>query len=201
MIFSVDVSAIDRALAWLPEKMVKPAARMALNDTGRQATTAAKGEIRKRYNLTAAMVSERVWVGHYASNDDQTFEVVAGGRSIDLTHFGARWVRGNKVVSRAGSKTYKRSRGTGGVFYEAERGKAGHLPSAFIARVRAGKSGGSHMEVFVRKGDERLPIVKKNMISVGSMFNREDVQEAIRKIVETKFPERFDHHIERLKAL
>lgn len=201
MRFEVDGSLIDRALAWLPEKMVKPAARMALNDTGRQATTAAKGEIRQRYNLTAALINQRVWVGHYASNDNQTFELAAGGRSIDLTHFGARWVRGNRVVTRAGAKTFKRSRGTGGVFYEAERGKPGHLPQGFIARVKAGKSGGSHMGVFVRKGDARLPIVKKNMISVASMFDRDDVQEAVRKVVETKFPERFGHHIERLRSL
>ena len=201
MQFSVDASLIDRALEWLPEKMVRPAARMALNDTGRQATTAAKGKIRERYNITAGLLNQRVWIGYFASNQNLQLEIASAGRSIDLTYFGARWVRGNRVVTRTSTKTFKRARGTAGVFYEAERGKPGHLPNAFIARVEAGKSGGSHMGVFVRKGDTRLKIVNKNMISVASMFDRDDVQEAIRRVVDEKFPERFSHHIERLKAL
>ncbi|WP_027715838.1 phage tail protein [Desulfuromonas sp. TF] len=191
---------LREALEYLSEDLVRPAARLALNDSGRQGNTAARKEIRARWNLKAGFINERVRISSFADEWDLSVVLQAKGRPIDLTHFGARWVRGNQVVSRAGVKVLKRSKGQGGVFYEAERGKKERIPSGFIATVAAGTKGATHMGVFVRAGKGRLPIIKKRVISVPSMFEQEPVFRAIVQVVEEKFPQRFEHHIDRAVA-
>lgn len=207
MRITLDSGELDRMLRTHPDGVVRPAARMGLNDAGRQGHVAGRQEIYKKWNLTAGFIAERVKISSFARNDELTLVIQATGRPIDLTHFGARWVKGNRIVKREGSalgvRTLKRSKSTGGVFYQVHRKATGgatnegHLPSAFIARVKAGKTD-SHVGVFVRAGKARLKIIKKVLISVPSMFEQEPVYEAIRRTVEAKFPERFQHHIDRL---
>lgn len=196
MRIQIDSSEIDQALRYLPDGVVRPAVRMALNDSGRQGNTAGKVEIRRKWNLTAAFVNERVGISAFANEQDLTLTIQATGRPIDLTHFGARWVKGNRVVTRDFGRRTSRAAKVGGVFYEAERGKPGHLPHAFIAATRAGRSD-VHIGVFMREGKGRLPLIKKVLISLPSMFEQAQVFEAISRVVAAKFPERFTHHIDR----
>lgn len=209
----IDTREIDAALGYLTEGVVRPAVRLALNDSGRQGNTAGKAEIRKKWNLTAAFVNERVGISAFANEQDLSLTIQATGRPVDLTHFGARWVKGNRVLTRQGARIPTRKEkktGGGGVFYEAQKGVAGHLPSAFIATVTAGKSD-THVGVFSSvKGEYYTPrlgkyagkkgrskIYKKVVISIPSMFEQAAVFEAINRVVAEKFPERFAHHIDR----
>jgi hypothetical protein len=204
MKISIDFSQVEAAMRGLPGLVVVPAARMALNDAAKQGHTAAKAKIREKFNLTAKFINERVKISSLASDWDLSVSIEATGRPIDLTHFGARWVRGNRVVSRAGTSRLRKKKSgvfaeawNSGVYFEARKGQPGYLPHAFIATVKAGKSGGTHMGVFVRSGRERLPIIKKSLISVPSMFEQRQVFEAVRQVVEAKFAERFQHHVDR----
>lgn len=200
MRIELDTRQLGAALKWLPDNLVRPAARMAINDAGRQGQTAARQAIYDQWNLDKAFINERVKISSFARNDDLSLEIRATGRPIDLSRFSARWVRGNRIVTRDGTRMLKRGKKDGGVFVKIRRGaEITHLPSAFMATVRAGKSS-SHVGVFVRVGRARLPIIKKAMISVPSMFEQEQVYEAIRQVIEAKFPERFSHHLDRMAA-
>lgn len=197
----LDTSEIEKALGYLTDGVVRPAVKMALNDSGRQGDVAGRKELGRKWNLTAKFIKDRVGISAFANENDLTLTIQANGRPIDLTHFGARWVQGNRILRREGNalgvQTRKRKiKGGGGVFYEAAKGEPGHLPSAFIAQVKAGKSD-THVGVFVREGKTRLKIINKKLITVSSMFEQQPVFDAIEKVVATKFPERFDHHIDR----
>ena len=187
-------------LKFLPEDLVRPAARLALNDSGRQGNAAARKAIRSKWNLKAGFINERVKIASFSDEQNLTVILQAKGRPIDLTYFGARWVKGNRVTTRQSSKVNKRGAKEGGVYYEAERGNPERIPSGFIATVAAGNKGATHIGVFIRAGKSRLPIIKKKVISIASMFEQEPVFQAIEKVIEEKFPQRLEHHVDRAVA-
>lgn len=201
MRISVDFKGVEEANQLFSGATVRKAAKYALNDTGRQARTAASREIRRKWNLTATTINERVKIETFANEAGLEVTISAGNKGrkygIDLTLFGARWVHGNRVLSRKGAKLLKRpaKKEGEGVFVTIYHGKNTFLEKTFIARMKSG-----HMGVFRRKSTKRLPLIRKGAISIGSMFNQEEVQKVIRDLVDAKFPERFRYHLDRISA-
>ena len=198
MQINIKLEGVDQAMKQYDRALVERAARLAINDAARSARPEASREIRKKWNITAGRVNGELKNVKFASLSDLTAIIQAKGRPISLLHFGAKWVRGTRVESAKGVKQTKRVGRNQGVSVKILRGKTTRLPNAFVARVAAGKSGGTFQGIFERMTSKRLPIEHKSTITIASMFGQEPVQQATAKTAAKTWRARFIHHITRL---
>ena len=137
----------------------------ALNKTAAQAKTRMSEAIRKDYNISAAMVRERLRIRKATRGKLATFSAYLVGnpntggamRSMNLVHF---------LEKNAGAKAFRRGAGwrLDQLRFKVKRsGGKGTLKGAFI--------GNKGRTVFIREGAGRLPIKAVRTIGVPQMFS------------------------------
>ena len=199
-----ELPGIREAFDMFPENIVKRAARSTVNKVGGSTKTTAKEEIRKRWNVPAGELENRIT---YSAARMDSLEVVVsfGGKSLSLTYFGAREVRGMRVRSvkkkAIVTKSARRMAAAGplpmGVIEEARKGKSVLLSKAFMQRMKSG-----HIGVFVRikgqktKGGKKDAIMERNVISIASMLNQPEVYGAVVSRTEDRLHVVFPHELE-----
>lgn len=201
----VKVEGLKEALAELGPAKGRSAAKKALNDVTKAFRTAAGREIRAKFAIKAADLNKKLKAIGVTSRDDLTAEVVGKSAPMSLMYFKAREVRDTKgggviIQDRKGGRRAKRSSLGRGVTVEITKGKKTRLPNAFIAAVKAGKSGGYSLGVFERMGKKRLPIEKKATITLASMLAQKQVLAAGEKAVRAQWSKRFRYHLQRARS-
>ena len=192
MKLDVSIKGLNAAVLMLDSKIVRRAARMALNESLTTGRKVASQQIRKRWNLKTDRTKKELTKYKLASNTDLTGIIRAKGRPIDLINFGAKWKRGRTTTTSKGRTIGKKNARMGGVLVEIQRGKRIRLPSAFIA------STGSHTGVFERMGKSSLPLRNMAVITMASMFDQDRVMLPTMTQINDRMAERFGHHLDRL---
>lgn len=152
---AVDTAHVERLLAELPAKHVKPALARALTKTAQNVRTAASKAIREKRHLTAKAVNAAMTVRR-ASKARLIASVVVTGRPIPLKEYGAR-------------------QGKRGTTVAVTRGARKRVVVSGIKAFISDKLGG---HVFVRTGEPRLPIKKLFGPSIPSTFLTAEVRRA-----------------------
>lgn len=161
----INLDGPRRVLNDLQKNLGDKAVISALNKAAAQAKTQMSQAIRADYNISAAMVKDRLRIARAQRRDVVTFQAKlignpesgGGKRSMNLVHF---------LEKNAGVKAYKR--GTGGrldqLRFKVKRsGGKNTLKGAFI--------GNKGRTVFIREGKSRLPIRAVRTIGVPQMFS------------------------------
>jgi len=152
---------------------VRRAMASAMNEVLKTVRTLVSTEIRKRYNVPKAILDECMDLFEGRVKDLQAVLTI-GGRSVSLSYFGAKQFNRNRVITRKGVSTKKRSAAFQGVEIEVIKGKRTQLKSAFMQRFESG-----HVGILVRIGKGRYPIAVKAAISIASMFEQVEVNDAV----------------------
>lgn len=184
---TVKLEGLQEALDVFNPRVVRQAARAAIDRATQSGRTIVTKEITDVWNVKKSDVDPRIRLTK-PRIDDLKGEISIGGKGMSLSYFGARQMMGATVRSRVGQnlRTGKVTRGMKaagplprGVIVQVLKGKdTALLRNAFLAKVTAGKSG-SHIGVFRRWNKKRLPIDEKNVISIASMVNRPEVMTRI----------------------
>lgn len=202
---TIKLEGMKEALAVFDPKVVRQAARAAIDRATKSGRTIVSKEITDVWNVKKKDVDPRIKLTPPRMND-LTGVISIGGKGMSLSYFGARQIMGATVRSRVGQnlKTGKVTRGMRavgplpqGVVVQVLKGKdTALLRNAFLAKVTAGKSG-SHIGVYRRLNKKRLPIDEKNVISIASMVNRPEVMtRVVDRIIErwnVEFPRQLDY--------
>lgn len=190
---------IQRRLLVMQQDVARQATARAINRTIEQAQTAMSREIRREFNVTPQEVNQslRITRARFAAG---VFEMSASlespqrrGRSLNLIRFVER------SVSLAAARK-RMAAGEGGTYRlgKAERRKQLELrfkirkggPSKVIPGAFIGNKGRT---VFIRLGDERLPIKALQTIDIAQMFNAKRINERVVGRMRSDFPRIFEH--------
>lgn len=188
---------------------VRSAIRSSLNKVTRSIKTLTSSEIRKIYNVPAAVLNDRLTV-FSARIHNLEAELVVGGRSIPLSYFGMRAASGTRRMSvslekgkrgirgKLKTSTTKR-RSAGMVSFEVIKGKRTTMKSAFVAVMKSGHIGvmqrgkGVIKKRAQMKGiKHRQALYEHSVISIASMFERAEVNDAVVALVDTMLASQFD---------
>jgi hypothetical protein len=218
---TIKLEGVEAALRMFDPKVVRQAARAAIDRATKSGKTIVTKEITDVWNVKKRDVDERIKL-YPPRMDDLKGIIEVGGKAMSLSYFGARQIMGATVRSRVGKeiKTGKITRGMlksgplpRGIVVQILKGKdTTLLRNAFLAKVSSGKSG-SHVGVYHRLGKKRLPIEEKNVISLGSMINGKiginsmvDKPEVMKRIVDriterwmTEFPHQLEYYLEKAR--
>lgn len=196
-----DMREISLWTVTLPEKQVAKAKVRALNKAADQGKTQMVREITAEYALTAGFVRERINVKR-ASATAKRFVMQASvqaterKRSMNMIAFAEKVVtlaqmRKRVKAGEGGTHTLK----GGGVVHKA-------LELRFkIKRVGAKKIvkgaflGNKGRTVFIRSGDERLPIEALQTINVAQMFNTKRVNARVVAKIKSVLPGLMNHEL------
>lgn len=202
---TIRLEGIEEALAKFDPKVVRSAARAAIDRATASGKVAASEEIRNVWNVKKADLDPRIKITP-PRVDNLTGYISIGGKGMSLSYFGARQIMGGTVRSRVGKniKSGKVTRGMlksgpipQGVMVEILKGKGTMLlRNAFLAKVAAPKSGNSHIGVFRRGTKKRLPIYEKSVISIATMANRPEVMDRIRSRISERWMKEFPHQLD-----
>lgn len=201
----IAVEKIKREYSQISGNILDKAISNALNRAAQQCKTAASREIRRVYNVSAQTVNSSIKV-RYSQPRTLTARVVASGRPLSLTSFGAKQETATERVrfDRRGNvvRTTRKTRKppTSGVSFEVKRGEKSNLPTAFIQTANGGTT------VFARgvyKGSSegfeftkpRLPIAKMTSLSIPMMFLNDDVMKPVTNTTGAFFMNRIEHEI------
>lgn len=210
-VITVKLEGMQEALNIFDPKIVRQAARAAIDRATQSGRTIVSKEITSVWNVKKSDVDPRIKLTK-PRMDDLKGEISIGGKGMSLSYFGARQIMGATVRSRVGQnlRTGKVTRGMKavgplprGVVVQVLKGKeTALLRNAFLAKVTAGKSG-NHIGVFRRLNKNRLPIDEKNVISIASMVNRPEVMtRVVDRIVDrwnVEFPRQLDYFMSKAK--
>jgi len=167
------------------------AARSAVNKCADQAKTQMSRLIREDYNISAALLRERLVVRKSFRSDGMRISAAlignpnAGGkgRSMNVIHFLER------SVSMAEAKRRRRGGTLDQLHFKIKRqGGKVRIPGAFIAN--AGRT------VFQREGKGRLPIKPVQTIGIPQMFNTKKNRTAIVAWINANLPRIMDHEVQ-----
>lgn len=179
------------------------AMRRALNTTIDQGKTQMAREISKVYRLSVAKVKERLEVSRAVPKDGGIRCVAilkaAGkrpGRSMNLIWF----VDGFVTLAQARRRS---AAGEGGT-HTLRRG--GTVRLAQQLRFQIKRSGGKKMlkgafignkgrTIFIRTGDQRLPIKPIHTVAVPSMFNSKAINNIVRSVMLKRFETNFNREL------
>lgn len=180
---------IARQLAELPEQIGSKATASALNKTMAQAKTAMSRGIRAEFMMSAAKVNQALRVNK-ASAKGGLFQMEASlesprqqGRSLNLINFTARQNKSGLLsvkIKRTGGR-----KPVAGAFI-------GNKGRTVFERV-AGTTMASRSKYAGTKHAQEIKAVQT--IDVAQMFNTKRINAAVVELVETKFPEVFDHEV------
>lgn len=171
----IDTSAAQRMLARLSAEVQDTVMARTLSRVVDQGRTAMRREIAREFNLTQAVVAEKLYVRKPRRDTGGTYVLRAelysrgrnGGRSLNLIRFMER-----RVTLAEGRRRTKR--GTHGLYVKIKRaGSFKRVEGAFI--------GNKGRTVFRRVGRERLPIEALQTIDVPQMFNTRRVNDIVRR--------------------
>jgi hypothetical protein len=155
----------------------------ALNKTAAQAKTAASREIRKAgYNLKAAEVKKQITI-RQATSGNPVAVVRCSGRPIPLMKFGARPVKA-------------------GVSVNVQKGRK-IIKGAFIITTTKGEGvyirvGNAHRKITTRQGKRVNSAYQLKQLygpGIPDAFGNAVVQEALVRLVKTRFPDILAHEI------
>jgi Prophage minor tail protein Z (GPZ) len=165
-----DFSQVQKMLKDLPDKVGQQATARALNRTVEAAKTDMNREIRKEFNIDAASVRSELKIER-ASFTGKTIRLSATLYSGDGKRRGFNLVR---FKTAGNSRLHK-----GQLQFKIRKGKAVTLKGAFV--------GNKGRTVFMRTGDDRLPIRSVNTIGVAQMFNTRRINEVVVRNMKAKF--------------
>jgi len=169
---------------------IRKAMVSAMNKVLKSVKTLVSSEIRKRYNVPKAVLDARLDLFEGRVKDLQA-TLTIGGQSVSLSYFGAKQTNRNKVITRKGVTTRKRSAAFQGVETEVIKGRRTQLKSAFMQTFWSG-----HVGILIRTGKDRYPIRVKSAISIASMFDQVDVNAAIVAKIDADLDRTFMHELE-----
>lgn len=170
------VESLKRKLAELPAKLQGKAMQMAMNKTVAKGRTEVSRAVREEFAISAADVRNSmsiVQANRKQGNDLQARIDIFGsarkkGRSLNTIHF----------LERAISMAAARKRLKKGTLFA--KGRGGRLLPVLGFKFKKGGGvkniegafiGNKGRTIFVRTGDQRLPIKPVQMIGVSQMFN------------------------------
>lgn len=131
----IDATEVERLLAELPAKHVKPALARALTKTAQNVRVAASKAIREKRQLSAKAVNGALMV-RSANRNKLYAQVVATGRPIPLKEYGAR--QGKKGVTAAVNKGARKLVAVNGIKAFISEKLNGHV----FARTERFRTGG-----------------------------------------------------------
>lgn len=200
------IRRVQREYANVSGLNLKQAISRALNRTASQSRTEANKNIRQTYRISASQINSSLVVRN-SSRTNLTAKIIASGKPISLTSFGAKQESATTTVkfdrkgnlSRVTRKTRKRNPASG-VSFEIKKGNVERLPTAFIQTANGGTT------VFARGeynspgqgfsfGKARLPIAKMTTISLPLMFANNDVINPTQSKALDVFNQRITHEI------
>lgn len=173
----IDTSAAQRMLRDLSAEMQDTVMARTLSRVVDQGRTAMRREIAREFNLTQAVIAEKLYVrkprrvgGAFQLQAELYSTGNRGRRSVNLIRFAER-----KVTLAEGRRRAKA--GTQGVYVKIKRASSFKLvKGAFI--------GNKGRTVFRRIGKQRLPIEPLQTIDVPQMFNTKRVNVRVRQRME-----------------
>ena len=207
---TIKLTGVKEAMETVDPKIVKQSARAAIDRAVKSGKTVASAEIRAVWNVKKADLDPRIRITPPRMSDLKGV-ITIGGKGMSLSYFGAKQIMGGTVRSKIGKniRTSKITRGMmkagplpSGVMVEVLKGKnTTLLRNAFLSKVSAGKSG-SHIGVYHRLTDKRLPIHEKNVISVATMASRPEVMDKITSRISqqwaTEFPRQLQYFLSKV---
>jgi len=195
--FRSNIEDMQRDLNQLRKGLGDQAITSALNKTAAQAKTQMSAAIRREFNISAALVRERLQIRKATRKGGATFTALlignpatgGGKRSINLVHF---------LEKNATAKAFKRGRNLRLDQLRFKIRKTGGkqmLKGAFI--------GNQGRTVFIRTGGARLPIKAVRSIGVPQMFMARRNTTAVLNWIAANFPRiakaEFDYYTTRGK--
>lgn len=194
-VVSIKLEGYDELRAQLDPKIVDKAATRALGRAVSAGRTVAADKIYQKYNIKKRDINRAVKaVKANRGTTGPTASIVAKGRSMSLTYFGAKWYRTKSVTTRNKSTLRKRKTGRTGVYAKIMRGgDTTHKPHAFIAAVGTKRADIFHIGVFERVPGSRMAsnpkkekIVERKLITIASMFGQSGAWDpTVERITET----------------
>lgn len=166
---------------------VNRAMASAMNKILKSVRTLVSAEIRKRYNVPKAVLDARMNLFEGRVKALQA-ELTIGGRSVSLSYFGAKQTLGNQVITRSKTTLKKKHAVNQGVQVEVIQGKRALIKSAWLHTFRSG-----HVGILKRTGKGRYPIIVKSAVSIASMFEQADINDAIVNKIDTELEALFWH--------
>lgn len=155
----------------------KPAVARAVNRSVKGVRTDGVKLVRSEYNVKAGVISKAFTVRRATKGNLEAVARVSGNR-ISLIHFDAKpSIPGGRKPAIGVSVKVKKQRKV--------------IRHSFVARMRKNSSVG----VFVRKGKERFPILKKYSLAVPEMMDRDDIREEIQKGADKRFGKTLNQEI------
>jgi Prophage minor tail protein Z (GPZ) len=177
-----DVNAVINKLNAIQKGIGDRALVSALNKVTTQAQTQMSRAIREDYNISPALVRERLKIRRATAKGLATFTAAlignpnSGGakRSMNMIHFLERSVTLAEARRRGKSKTLSELR-----FKVKRSGGKVSIPGAFI--------GNNGRTVFIREGRARLPIKPVRTIGVPQMFSTRKNVGLVEKWIKANF--------------
>lgn len=190
----VNVDGLRRKLNAIEKHLGDNAVVSALNKTAAQAKTRMSELIRADYNISAALVRERLRIRKAQRSGIATFTALlignpeTGGqrRSMNLVHF---------LEKNATAKAFRRGKNLRLDelrFHVRKTGGKQRLPGAFI--------GNKGRTVFIRTSAGRLPIKAVRTIGVPQMFNTKKNITEIKAWIEANLPRILDSEVKHYLA-
>ncbi|MDI6808244.1 MAG: phage tail protein [Candidatus Eisenbacteria bacterium] len=189
----IQLQGVEEALKVLNSSRVRNIAKTSIRRAANSGKTIISAQIRERFNIQKKDVDEKLSVDLRNLGNLQVILTVHN-QPISLTHFEPRSVRGKTQLAVKRNKIYgwgimgrQLSRASAqGVFAKVVRGKVTQLPHAFIA---AGKGGG--VQVFQRKGKDRLPLIARKVIGYASIVKKPENLNAVTARIQEQLAKEF----------
>ena len=191
--FSFSCSGFAEALEQATDETiaaVNSAIVSTMNTVLRSVKAMVSREIRKKYNVPQAVLNERLglFLGRIKVLEG-VLEI--GGRSVSLSYFSAKQFKGNMVKTRTKTTVKKSATKSPGVSVEVIKGRRTMLKSAWLNTFWNG-----HIGVLTRRGKSRYPVSVKSAISIASMFEQVEINDAIAAKIDADLERVFWHELE-----
>ena len=186
----IDTSSAREALNRIQRGLGDRAIVSALNKAADQAKTQMSQAIRAEYNISAALVRQRLRIKRAQRGKLVTFQSLlignpeTGGtkRSMNLIHF---------LEKQGQAKAFRRGRD-----WRLDQLRFQIKRSGAKAVVRGAFIGNKNRTVFIREGKDRLPIKAVRTIGVPQMFSTKKNTGAVLRWLEGNLPRIMNHEIE-----
>lgn len=157
--------------------------RMSVNDTATKARKMLNDEVRERYVVKKTKFNKALKLTR-ANNVTLTAVLHATGRPLPLSYFEIR--KNGKKKAGQGHQLQSTSLTP----ISKDTGKT------FVIRVKRGKQESSHLGLFYRKSEKRLPILEVPGSSVPSMIGSQRVFGALQPAIENNLSTNLQRHID-----
>ena len=197
----IKLDGVESALAELDPTVVNRAARASIDRAAKSGAAAATDAVLQKWNVKRSDFKDRLRISP-PRMDNLSATITISGRGMSLSYFGAKQIKGNRVMSRKGkdivtTKLSRKALSAGpvpiGVIVQVIKGKS----TALMRNVFFAKTKSSHIGIFRRSGKSSLPIFEKSVISIGHMVEDADTMAAVTSKIEetwaTEFPRQLEY--------